>query len=228
MEIGSSAWKALVRDGAGQLGIAVTESQLDLFARHAALLLHWNRRTNLTAITGPAEVAVRHVVDSLAALPCLPERGTLLDIGSGGGFPGLVLKIARPALSVTLIDAARKKVSFLAHAIRNLGLGGEIAARHVRAETLRAGSFDVIISRALCSLPDFIGMALPLLAPAGRLLAMKGRRAEAEAEIAQCAGGYPPEGAPDREEGGQPLSIAMRAYILPFEETERTLVTIER
>jgi 16S rRNA (guanine527-N7)-methyltransferase len=228
LEVGSPAWKGMIRDGAGQLGVQVTERQLALFGRHAALLLHWNRKTNLTAITAPGEVAVRHVVDSLAALPHLPERGALLDIGSGGGFPGLVLKIARPALSVTLIDAARKKVSFLSHVIRSLGLS-DIAARHIRAEGLQDGSFDVVICRALCALPEFIDMALPLLAPKGRLIAMKGRIEETEAEIAHCtAGRYPPEGPQDPAPGGRPFSISMRAYPLPFEETERTLVTIDR
>jgi 16S rRNA (guanine527-N7)-methyltransferase len=218
----------MIRDGARQLGVQVTEGQLALFGRHAALLLHWNRKTNLTAITAPGEVAVRHVVDSLAALPRLPDRGALLDIGSGGGFPGLVLKIARPALSVTLIDAARKKVSFLSHAIRGLGLS-DIEARHIRAEDLRDGAFDVVICRALCALPEFIDMALPLLAPTGRLIAMKGRMEETEAEIAHCAAGhYPPEGPQDPAPGGRPFSISMRAYTLPFEETERTLVTIDR
>lgn len=215
MEIGSPIWKERVRDGATQLGVAVTDPQLDLFARHAVLLRHWNRRTNLTAITRPEAVAVRHVVDSLAPLPFMPERGALLDIGSGGGFPGLVLKIARPALSVTLIDAARKKVSFLTHAIRRLALA-DITARHIRAEALAgAETFDIIICRALCAVHDFIEMALPLLAPAGRLIAMKGRTEETEAEIAPCATRYP-------------FSVSMKSYPLPFEGTERTLVLIDR
>jgi 16S rRNA (guanine527-N7)-methyltransferase len=232
MAIGSAAWKGLIRDGGARLGVPVTGRQLELFASHAAILLHWNRRTNLTAITEPRAVAVRHVLDSLAPLPWLPERGALLDIGSGGGFPGLVLKIARPALSVSLIDAARKRVSFLSHAIRSLGLE-DVTACHVRAEALERQTqgtrgFDVVICRALASLHELIPMALPLLAPAGSLIAMKGRTGEAEAEIADCRERFTPAGAEGPVHGGSSLVLSLRAYTLPFEETERTLVTVAR
>jgi 16S rRNA (guanine527-N7)-methyltransferase len=226
MELGGATWNRLIQEGGAQLGVAVSEAQLALLTAHAALLLHWNRKTNLTAITDPAGVAIKHVVDCLAPLPLIPDAGRLLDIGSGGGFPGLVLKIMRPALQVSLIDAARKKVSFLAQAIRNLGLK-DIAARHIRAEALGKSDpperFDIITCRALCALIELVPLARPLLTPEGRVIAMKGRRSETEIEIDRLSQGD----AIFRNPAGSSLTTSVQAYTLPHEETERTLVILQ-
>jgi 16S rRNA (guanine527-N7)-methyltransferase len=138
----------------------------------------------------------------------------MLDIGSGGGFPGIPLKILIPSLSVTLIDASRKKVSFLKHIIRNIKLI-EIDARQIRAEELAKekpakNCFDVIICRAFSRLDKIILKALPLLAKDGIIIAMKGKISESEIESA----------------GKNNLSLSVEKYKLPFLELERTLVII--
>ena len=133
-EIGSRQWQKLIMDGARQLGIAIDEHICAAFATHAAELIHWNRKINLTAITDPRDIAVRHFIDSLVPAKFIPNGARLLDIGSGAGFPGLPLKIVKPSLSVFLIDGTRKKINFLKHMIRSLNLD-QSEARHIRAES---------------------------------------------------------------------------------------------
>lgn len=178
MKIGSGEWKRLLIDGAAELGAPLDGDHVDAFALHARELLHWNRSISLTTITDPRDVAVKHFLDSLAPAPLLPENAHLLDIGSGGGFPGIPLKVLLPSLTVTLIDASRKKINFLKYVIRSLSLT-RTTALHARAESLahdssRRNAFDVIICRALASLGEFIPMALPLLKKDGMLISLKG------------------------------------------------------
>jgi 16S rRNA (guanine527-N7)-methyltransferase len=187
MRIDSEEWKTYLIDGAAAMGISLSASQADRLSVHGTELLSWNRKMNLTTITAPDEVAVKHFLDSLAPVPLIPPGSKLLDIGSGGGFPGVPLKIAIPSLSVVLIDASRKKVSFLKYLIRTLRLTG-IEARQIRSEDFasRKGDhgedseetprprFDVVISRALTSLERFARVSLPLLAENGIIVAMKG------------------------------------------------------
>ena len=166
-------------DGAAALGVAVSPFQAAQLGIHIQELLIWNRKSNITAITDPLEAAVKHVVDSLAAAAWIHPEDTLLDIGSGGGFPGIPLKIVMPSLTVTNIDASRKKISFQQSVIRKLGLTG-IKARQIRIESLADdpgshSAFSVIICRAFTELARFIETAIPLLALSGRLIAMKGR-----------------------------------------------------
>ena len=104
MEIGSREWQHLIIDGAQQLGIAIDKRISAMFAAYAAELIHWNRKINLTAITDPRDIAIKHFLDSLAPAQFIPDRVRLLDIGSGAGFPGIPLKIFKPSLSVLLID----------------------------------------------------------------------------------------------------------------------------
>lgn len=185
MEVGDCRWNRLVSDGAEALGLQVSSLQLAQFAAHIRELLLWNRRTNLTAITRPSEAAIKHVVDSLAIARWIHPQAGLLDVGSGGGFPGIPLKILMPSLSVTLIDSSRKKNSFQRHVIRKLGLV-DIAARQSRIEDLASDpdcqhAFSIIVCRAFTDLARFVEMATPLLAPSGMLLAMKGRIQSQEA-----------------------------------------------
>lgn len=224
MEIGSSEWTVLITAGAGAFGVEVTAAQVALMARHAQLLLAWNRVTNLTAVTEPQAMARSHYLDSLCAAPLIPPAAALLDIGSGGGFPGLPLHLVRPAGTTTLIDAARKKVSFLKHVIRELGLTG-ITAHHRRAEELAARPggpprFGVIASRALGPVEPFVRMALPLLAENGRIIAMRGRTDPAELGSLRHAaesGGY-----------GAVLRLSWRSYRIPGLASERALLVFEQ
>lgn len=145
------------------------------------LLSRWNRTYNLTAVRDPLEMVPRHLLDSLAVLPWVGD-GRLLDVGAGAGLPGIPLAIARPALEVTLVDSAGKKVRFMRHVKRELGLEN-IEVVHTRVETLPAGKpFDAVISRAFTSLAGFAASVRELAAPGVRLLAMKGRRPEDEIE----------------------------------------------
>src|SRR6266700_4135857 len=139
-------------EGLAKLG--VQDQYTEQFARYRQELLDWNTRINLTAITDPEEVLLKHFLDSLSLLLAYDQQQThLLDIGSGAGFPGLPLKIVRPAWRVTLLEATNKKVTFMRHVIAELHLEG-IAALHGRAEELAhnrqyRASFDIVTARAV-------------------------------------------------------------------------------
>lgn len=159
------------------------QSHRATFDRYQSLLLRWNQKINLTAITDPAEIIEKHFLDSLSLLDVSREtffqgnvpRETLsiLDIGSGGGFPGIPLKIALPSLEMTLLDSTKKRCDFLKEAIRSLSLKGI----QVLQETLKGqsvGLFDVIVTRATFSLAQYLSLAIPNLKLHGVILAMKG------------------------------------------------------
>jgi 16S rRNA (guanine527-N7)-methyltransferase len=156
---------------------------------YLGLLAKWNKTYNLTAIRDPLRAVSHHLLDSLAVLPDLSGRaGTLADVGSGGGLPGIPIAIADPARRVTLNDASEKKGAFLRQAVIELGLSN--ATVHVgRAEDWRpAEGFAVVISRGFASLVDFLGSCRHLAAPSGVLAAMKGTypRDELAAVPADC------------------------------------------
>lgn len=177
MEIGSKKWIELVREGASQLGVTVSQDQADQFAKHGRWLMEWNRRINLTAITDPKQVAIKHFLDAIAPLQHIPDRGQLLDIGTGGGFPGIPLKIMRPDQSMMLIDSVRKKINFVKHVIRQLPLN-HIQAKHARAEALcensGVGIYTVIVCRALADPVRVVKFAGPLLASGGKIVLYQG------------------------------------------------------
>lgn len=182
---------------------------------------HWNRHINLTAITDPVEGVEKHLIDSLTLLPMLRGDETLLDIGSGGGFPGIPLKIALPELEILSIDAVRKKVDFQVHVARRLALKG-FEARHGRAEEMGrrkewAGGFEVITSRAFATLVDFARVALPFFAPGGRLLAMKGSSGERELT----------DSLPELTRMGL-VSTDIQHVFLPVSGAARTLISLQR
>ena len=213
----STQWRKMIISGARGMGIHVTDDQMGHMFRFAQMLLEWNRRVNLTAITDPEEVAVKHFLDSMAALPYIPENGRLLDIGSGGGFPGLVLAIFRPSLSITSIDSVRKKISFQRQLIRTLGLTSARAI-HARAESLtgKTEPYDIIVSRALGSLEMFVSLALPLISEEGELIAYKGIIDEgAGDEIESLTSQY------------NNHSIHVYRYLLPSSGDRRSLVFIK-
>jgi 16S rRNA (guanine527-N7)-methyltransferase len=143
-------------------------------AQHVALIEKWNRVHNLTAVREPEQMAVLHVLDSLALVPHVLSARTLLDVGAGAGFPGIPVALARPELEVTLLDSSHKKATFLEQAKAELKLAN-VAVACERVETWKPGHrYDVVASRAFADLSDFVGLAGHLLAPGGRILAMKG------------------------------------------------------
>jgi 16S rRNA (guanine527-N7)-methyltransferase len=175
--------KALIKtlsEGAAAIGVRLGPAELALFAAYHRELLLWNRRINLVSKRSSKEIVIRHFLDSLTPAPFLDRPGgALIDLGSGGGFPGIPLRIAVPELQLSLVEASRKKSSFLSHIVRILLLGGVQVVRE-RVEVLTAGeplagSFDMLISRAAFKLPELLRMASFFLKPGGQLIAMKGQ-----------------------------------------------------
>jgi 16S rRNA (guanine527-N7)-methyltransferase len=164
------------------LGLAplVDAPARERLARYADRLLAWNRKVNLTAITDPAEVAEKHLADSLLLLPLLGGARTLLDVGAGAGLPGVALACARPSLQVTCCDGVGKKVAFVKAVSAELGL--DVRARAVRAagnpDAEGLPRADAVVSRALAEPEAWVPLGAPYLAPGGTLLAMLGREAD--------------------------------------------------
>lgn len=178
----------ILRDGLSRLGLTLHATAVADLCRYHAELAKWSQKMNLIAKAPLAEVIETHFLDSLTLLPVLdelPATGPLLDIGSGAGFPGLALKIARPALHVTLVEPRQKRVSFLRHVIRTLGLSGiEVVEERIEPgqATLKgvARSFPIITSRAFTAIAGFLDCAAALNPPGGAVICMKGRRAPEE------------------------------------------------
>ena len=165
-----------IAKGAAALGLSLTSSQVSALAAYVTLLAKWNRTYNLTAIREPARMVTHHVLDSLAVLAHLPqdENARLLDVGSGGGLPGIPLAIARPDWQVSLIDPVHKKAAFLSQAAIELGLTN-VEAFAKRVEDLDSSAhYDIVISRAFADLATFATLAGAHVAKSGLLVAMKG------------------------------------------------------
>jgi 16S rRNA (guanine527-N7)-methyltransferase len=233
MNINSDEWKESLAALCRTLNINIDHRQTDQMALYTTELLTWNEKTNLTTITDPAEVAEKHMLDSLIPGKYIqsvlsgPDI-SLLDIGSGGGFPGIPLKIFMPGFVVMMVDSSRKKVNFLKYAVRMLKLQG-IDALHSRIEDLTiqkdfAGQFDVVISRAFTSLERFLALAIPFIKPDGRIIAMKGKDSQAELDrmmpykIAQ--GRY--------LINDNQLTVHMEHYTLPASGGSRALVVARK
>jgi 16S rRNA (guanine527-N7)-methyltransferase len=167
------------------LNLAVDDQALDKLLSYLALLQRWNATYNLTAVREPQEMLTQHLADCLAMVgPLRRELGhgtsrRLLDVGSGGGLPGVVLAVLEPAWSVTCVDTVGKKAAFIRQAGVELGLRN-LQAEHSRVESLKALPFDLITARAFASLPDLVRLTRQLLASRGVWAAMKGKVPEAE------------------------------------------------
>ena len=203
-----------------ELEITIDTTQEERLLRFLDELLRWNQSINLTAITNRDEALIKHLVDSLTLLPHLRGDETFLDMGSGGGLPGLPLKIVMPGLNLTSVDAVAKKISFQKHIIRSFALTGAVA-RHGRLEELGresslAGHFELVVARAFASLPDCVRLARPFLQPGGRLIAMKGPEGEKEVRAAE------------NEFSLAGFSLQkIDHFDLPGNNGERTLITLE-
>ena len=177
---------ARLTEGCAALGVALSGEQLARFENFVALLAEANAVQDLTAITDPREVADRHLLDSLTVLRyarLIPPGARIVDVGSGAGFPGVPLAIARPDLEVTLLDAGRKRVDFLRRVLLALGLRAE--AIHARAEDAarlpeHRERYDAALSRAVTALPALLELALPFVRVGGHAVAWKGPAAGEE------------------------------------------------
>jgi 16S rRNA (guanine527-N7)-methyltransferase len=203
-----------LESGLYRSGIQLSEVQVHLLVRHAAELLKWNKKINLTAITQPREMVEKHYIDSMIGTRALGLTGKFIDIGSGGGFPGIPLKILYPNLNLVLLDASRKKISFLKHVIRTLGLTN-IDAVHARAEDICRDpsfnqQFDGVISRAFSRLDQFVMTGQPFLSSNGFLLALKGKNYQKELDMIQV----------------DLFQITVDTYTLPFTGADRFMIKI--
>lgn len=185
--------KELLISGAKELDIQLSETQVEQFMKYKTLLQEWNQKMNLTAITEDREVITKHFLDCMTINKALnmSEQKTVIDIGTGAGFPGLVIKIAFPHLKVTLVDALKKRLTFLETVINELGLT-DIECVHSRAEDLgknkqyREG-FDICASRAVANLAVLSEYTLPFVKVDGYLIALKGQKLDEELEQGQKA-----------------------------------------
>jgi len=215
----------LLEEGARRWGLDLTSDMLAAFQTYYEELIVWNERANLTAITDYQEVQIKHFLDSLSCLLVLAgspiDRWRHLDIGAGAGFPGLPLKIARPQMELTLLEAKKKRVRFLQRLVERLELPG-VAIIRGRAEELGRQSghreeYDLVLARAVATLPVLLEYALPLCRMGGIFLAQKGPDIKEELETSHVA---------LRVLGGRLREV--RGLELPYSMGHRNLVVVEK
>ena len=175
--------EAGLRSGADALGLALSDAQIKHLLDYAALIQKWNKVYNLTALRDPADMLTHHLLDSLTAISPLirhtqGQSTKVLDVGSGGGLPGVVLSICLPELQVTCVDTVAKKAAFVQQVAASLKLSN-LRGLHARVETL-TDPYQVICSRAFASLPDFVNWSRSALAEGGVWMAMKGKHPQGE------------------------------------------------
>ncbi|HMC16425.1 MAG TPA: 16S rRNA (guanine(527)-N(7))-methyltransferase RsmG [Albitalea sp.] len=180
---GAGATPAAIVDAAAAVGVSVNAATAMRLLSFLDLLQRWNATYNLTAVRELAQMRVQHLNDCLAVIAPLrrklPNGGRLLDVGSGGGLPGVVIAAVCPDIEVTCVDAVGKKAAFIRQAAAELA-ATNLRGEHARVESVKLPPFDVITSRAFASLADFVRLTWPLLAPGGVWLAMKGKRPDDE------------------------------------------------
>jgi 16S rRNA (guanine527-N7)-methyltransferase len=211
--------RGLLLEGAKTFGIRLNQKEVEAFDLYLRELLKWNQKINLTAVRSEKGIVLKHFLDSLSVYPYLSKAASLLDVGSGAGFPGIPLKIVQPSLEITLIDSVRKKVDFQRHILRMLGLKG-VQAIHGRVqdkEILQAltGQFDAVTSRAFSDLQTFLLLAFPFLKKGGILLAMKGELEREELRLFS------------EEEGRYRLQKTV-SFLLPGSSFKRSILLFEK
>ena len=181
-------------DLAGRYGITLTSDMLEKFEAYRKMLLSWNKKMNLTAITEPREVLEKHFLDSLMLLKAreLPVGARVIDVGTGAGFPGVPLKIVREDIKLTLLDSLSKRTIFLQELSRELGQDNEVI--HARAEDAAHNpelreTFDAVTARALAAMPLLCELCIPFVRPGGVFFALKGPESQQEAALAKTAAG---------------------------------------
>ena len=172
-----------LKSGAAELGLELSEDQFEQLLGYLALIQKWNKVYNLTAVRDPQDMLTHHLLDSLTAVAPLlrhtrGQAAKVLDVGSGGGLPGIVLAICRPELDVGCVDTVGKKAAFIQQVAATLKLPN-LSGIHARVETL-TGPFDVICCRAFASLPDFVNGSRGALTEQGVWMAMKAKHPQAE------------------------------------------------
>lgn len=211
----------LLKTKAGEYGISLDEKALDRFDKYARLLVEWNEKINLTAITEPDEIVIKHFVDCLTVFTAvdIPEGASVIDVGTGAGFPGMVMLIARPDLKMTLIDSTNKKLNVIRDILEKIELSADVV--HIRAE--QAGQdknfrekYDFATARAVSNLRDLSEYCLPFVKVGGTFISMKS--AKADEEIAEGKGAI-------KILGG---NIKAKKTFDLAESGERTIILIEK
>ncbi|MHB0998711.1 MAG: 16S rRNA (guanine(527)-N(7))-methyltransferase RsmG [Armatimonadota bacterium] len=215
--------RELLASGADEMGITLSDSQLDQFDVYTSMLLEWNQKFNLTRITDPQEIVIKHYLDSLSVLSFMDMTGkvSLIDIGTGAGFPGIPLKIVCPDMKVILLDSMRKRLSFLEAVSQELGLS-DVATLHARAEDaakdkVHRDKYDFAVSRAVARLNTLVELCLPFCRVGGRFISYKGP--ESGPEIEESAGAV-------RLLGGVKEKVGQ--LMLPHSDIQRTLIVIKK
>ena len=204
-------------------GIELSEVQLSQFETYYKLLVEWNEKMNLTAITDKKEVYLKHFYDSVSAAFYydFSKEASLCDVGAGAGFPSIPLKICFPGIHVSIVDSLNKRISFLEHLSNELGLKGT-AFYHDRAETFgrkkeHRESYDIVMARAVARMSVLSELCLPLVKKGGTFLAMKASSAADEMETAKKA---------VAQLGGKVKQV--HPFLLPEENSERNIIVIEK
>lgn len=209
-------------NGFGLFGIEINEDQINVFSKYFDMLIEWNEKINLTAIVDEREAVIKHFVDSVSVIPFFPENASsLIDVGTGAGFPGIPIKIVRNDINVTLLDSLEKRVRFLNAVIKETGLTG-IDAFHGRAEDFGRDEkfrerYDIGIARAVSSLPVLCEYVIPFVRVGGYFIAMKG--ANVMDELAESKKAVSVLGGEIEE---------VKNFTLPFDNLERNVVLIKK
>jgi 16S rRNA (guanine527-N7)-methyltransferase len=207
-----NALMQVLAEGIAEMGLNVSPAQQEQLMDYLALMFKWNSVYNLTSLRDPMQMVTHHLLDSLAAVPAFAAARNVLDVGSGGGLPGIVLAIVRPDMKVSMIDTVHKKTAFLTQVKAELGLAN-VTVYTARVEQLQVSDkFDVITSRAFADLSDFVNWSSHLLAEQGRYIALKGVAPQEEQQRLPAAW---------RVSGVEPLQV-------PKLGAERHLVFIEK
>jgi 16S rRNA (guanine527-N7)-methyltransferase len=208
-------------DLAKKIDVDLEESDIEKFYKYMNLLLEWNEKINLTAITEMNDVILKHFIDSITVLKYIDGNEKIVDVGTGAGFPGIPIAILKPNTKVTLLDSLNKRVLFLQDVIKNIDLKNT-GTIHSRAEDFGQSkanreTYDISISRAVANLSTLSEYLLPLVKVGGRVICMKGAKAEEEIENAKFA---------IKELGGKIISVDNLK--LPDTDMERTIIIIEK
>ncbi len=202
---------AVLNDGIDAMDLPLWAAQREQLMDYLALMAKWNGVYNLTSLRDPMQMVTHHLLDSLAAVSAFEGAKNVLDVGAGGGLPGIVLAIARPDMQVSLIDTVHKKTAFLTQVKAELGLKN-VTVYTMKVQDLKAGPFDVITSRAFADLSDFVNWSGHLLQEGGRFIALKGTAPADEQERLP----------------GEWKVRELRPIKVPKMEAERHLVFIEK
>lgn len=211
----------IIKEYAKEISIELDDKKVEQFYMYMELLLEWNEKINLTAITKPEEVILKHFIDSLTIINKIKPNTKIVDVGTGAGFPGIPIKIVKEDVEIVLVDSLNKRIHFLDEVIQKLGLT-KIETIHSRAEELGRNkkireTFDYATSRAVANLSTLSEYLMPFVKVGGNVIAMKGSEIEEELQKAQKAISIL---------GGE--VIAIEKFILPKSDIKRHIVTIKK